>query len=375
MEISDIWGFVKRHRGKIAAATTVLGGIYAAKKVLESEQVRPYVQEGWPFVKGNGTESKEEDGFRLLQSRKAFIFDCHQQSSDKEIAETVTDMISAINNRFNTDSLVHRLRTEEGIEQVEKVAIWEDIKIKTIARIVALAYCHSLILMVLKTQKSILCREAIRNLEGSMKPKSGLVDYVSAFFWEPANGPSQVFTDPKAQEVFLHCIQYLTCNGLSDLFNRIENITEKRLGQVSLAKEFNCSSLLVLLEKIKFDLDNSAGQSNYAEFVVPISRTRAPSSSAYNSAHLEELLTRLTDSFQTSQARSLISSFVKKYLCESIEFLDQNLETVKPVPLAKLLPTLSDGFPKLASAGFDSVLQRNLADPDLYKYCQTVCYQ
>ncbi|CAD5227516.1 unnamed protein product [Bursaphelenchus okinawaensis] len=337
-----------------------------------SEQVRPYVRDTWPFL--NVAASEEQDDHKLLQSRKTFIFDCHQQSSDKEIAETIDDLYAAINRRFNTEALVERLRTEEGIPQGEKIAIWEDIKVLTIARIIALSYYHSLVIMVLKTQKSILCKEAIRNLESSMKPKNGIVGYVSAFFFEPANGKAQVFTDPKAQEVFLHCIQYLTCNGLADLFNRIENITRKRVGQVSLAKQFDCQGLLMLLEKIKFDLDNSAGSSNFVEFVVPISRLQTPSSSAYNSAHLEELLTKLTESFQTSNARSLMSSFVKKYLYEAMDLLEQELDTIKPLPLAKLLPTLNDGFSKLASTEYDSVLQRNLADPDLYKYCQTVCY-
>lgn len=98
--------------------------------------------------------------------------------------------------------------------------------------------------------------------------------YVKSFFYEPAVGSPQIFTDPKAQQVFLHCIQYLTINGLGALFDRIEVLTERRLANISLAKEFNASSLAILMEKIKYDVESSAGQSNFSELVVPVARVR-----------------------------------------------------------------------------------------------------
>jgi hypothetical protein len=35
--LTSSWQFLKRHKGKLASGATVIGGIYAAKKVVESE--------------------------------------------------------------------------------------------------------------------------------------------------------------------------------------------------------------------------------------------------------------------------------------------------------------------------------------------------
>lgn len=79
-----------------------------------------------------------------------------------------------MNTRFNTEELVQRLQNDERIETREKVEIWQQIKLRTFARIIALAYMHSVVLLALKLQKSILCRETIKNFEKSNEDNSGM---------------------------------------------------------------------------------------------------------------------------------------------------------------------------------------------------------
>jgi hypothetical protein len=86
----------------------------------------------------------------------------------------VQDLIAHLNARFNTDELVARLQNDESIKPREKIEIWGQIKLKAIGRIIALAYMHSIILMALKTQKSILCKETVKNFEKSNEQPSGM---------------------------------------------------------------------------------------------------------------------------------------------------------------------------------------------------------
>lgn len=79
-----------------------------------------------------------------------------------------------MNSRFNTDDLIRRLQSDEKIETREKVEIWNQIKLRTFARIFSLAYMHSIVLLALKLQKSILCRETIKNFEKSNEQPTGM---------------------------------------------------------------------------------------------------------------------------------------------------------------------------------------------------------
>jgi hypothetical protein len=197
---------------------------------------------------------------------------------------------------------------------------------------------------------------------------------VSSFFAEPANANPRLFTDPKAQQVFLNCIHYLTTHGTNTLFDRIEQCTSELVGDICLAKEFSAPALKDLLEKLKFRLECTAGGCNFADLVVPVAKpVITPSINAnYNSAQLEELLSKLASSLQSPRAHAVLSGFVQRYINEVMDCVENELDTVKPLALAKLLPILSSSFPKITSTSYDSTLQQNIASPELYQYCQMV---
>jgi hypothetical protein len=190
-----------------------------------------------------------------------------------------------LDSRFNTDALVQRLQSDENIGAHEKVEIWNQIKLLTFSRIFAVAYMHSILLLALKLQKSILCKETIKNFEKSKEQPSGVyvfgyisfksyfrTNYVYSLFSEPANVNPRIFTDPKAQQIFLNCIHYFTTHGLDILFDQIESSTNEVIGNVGLAKQLDPSMLKSLLEKLKFHVECKSGKCNFADFVVPISK-------------------------------------------------------------------------------------------------------
>ncbi|KAI6243763.1 Peroxisomal assembly protein PEX3 [Aphelenchoides fujianensis] len=359
------WEFVKRHRNKIAAVATAIGGAYAVKKVLDHQGVNPREWFG-------GQKSKEVDDETLSMSRKHFIFDSHQQSCDKQVQETVEELLKLLNARFNTEQLVRRLQTEENIQMKEKIELWEQMKVKTFARLLSLAYMHSIVLLALKTQKSVLCRETIRNFEKKDERAGGLFAYVSSLFSEPANAPnSRLFAESKAQQVFLNCINYLTTHGMNLLFDRVETAATEVLAETSLAKEFDGSSLKALLEKLKFRVECAAGESNFADLVVPVVEGESLFATGdFNAVHLEELLSKLSAQLQSPRARAVLSLCTQRYVNEIVDLVEN--KSAKPTALAKLLPALNAAHSEISSTSFNSVLQQNIASPELYQFSQMV---
>jgi len=92
----------------------------------------------------------------------------------------------------------------------------------------------------------------------------------------------------------------------------------------------------------------------------------------YNSAHLEELLSRLAAHLQSQRAKVILSNFVQRYINETMDIVENELETVKPIALAKLLPFVSKAVPRVSDLSSDSILQQNICSSELYQLCQSV---
>jgi hypothetical protein len=103
--MSSIWEFVKRHRGKIIASGAVIGSAYAAKKVYDSEYVKEYIQ----------SSSHQEHEAQLSQARRHFIFDAHQQSCDKNLLESISDIKAILKSRYPVEILVESLKDSDEI--------------------------------------------------------------------------------------------------------------------------------------------------------------------------------------------------------------------------------------------------------------------
>ncbi|KAI1718831.1 peroxin-3 domain-containing protein [Ditylenchus destructor] len=129
--IRDTVEFLKRHRNKIVTGATVIGGIYVVKKVVESEKFVEVKHSATNVLYGNSELSDSRDEYfqsNLSQARKNFIFDSHQQSCDKTVLSIIHDFRDQLGKRFETASLVERLK-QGKIEPKVKIALWEDLKV------------------------------------------------------------------------------------------------------------------------------------------------------------------------------------------------------------------------------------------------------
>ncbi|KAI6205835.1 Peroxisomal assembly protein PEX3 [Aphelenchoides besseyi] len=365
------WEFVKRHRNKIAAIATTIGSAYVAKKVLDHQHINPF-----NVFKQKSEEIEDET---CSKSKRHFIFDSHQQTCDKEVVETVRELIAKLDSRFDTEQFILRLQNEENMDVKEKVKLWEQMKIRTFARLLAVAYTQSIVLIALKTQKSILCRGDDQELREARRASNGnvssccflLVNYLTSLFTQPANGTanSHLSNDLKAQQVFLNCIHYLTTHGLSTLYDRIEKCTSEVLSQIPLTKKYDAAGLKAIFEKLNFRLQHNETDCNFSDLVVPvINSENVFTSGNYNAIHLEELLGKLSTQLQSPRAGAVLSGFVQRYINETVDFAEN--KSIEATALAKLIPILNDAYAGISSVSYNSILQQNIASSELYQFCQ-----
>ncbi|KAE9552673.1 hypothetical protein FO519_004115 [Halicephalobus sp. NKZ332] len=358
--MSSFWEFVKRHKGKIVVGSVAVGGLYTAKKVYDSELLEN--------LTANSVKRKEQEE-QLLVARKHFIFDSHQQSCDKGLTESIVDIRNIIRSRYPVENIVETVK-EPDLPPEEKIRVFEDIKLKSFARIISTSFAYSLVIVASKTQKSIICSETCKNIQKKRTQEagsSGVINYVqSLIFGEEESKRRSTFTDPKVQQVFVNCIQFLTTSGLSQLFNKIDGVVEELLLEYPLGKGASISDFESLLETAVERIEKEVGSNNFANLIVPITNVHTKFN-GQDATQLEELLTHFVTLIQLPSCRKLMSLFVRRFTSKAIQFLKDDLGSVSQ-PVAKFLPSIADSFSAICKNVAESPFQDCLHSHELHQF-------
>jgi hypothetical protein len=364
-KMSTVWEFVKRHRGKIIASGALVGSAYAVKKVYDSELVKEYVH----------SSTHQEHEVQLSQARRHFIFDAHQQSCDKNLAESIIDIKAILKSRYPIEILVESLKDSDGITNDQKIQIWEDIKHKSISRIISTSVSLSIIIIATKIQKSILCSEMCKIVEETRQRQAtathGIKSYVSSLIWGKDDATKQnygsQFANPQVQQVFVNCIQFLTTSGLNQIFAKVEAITEEYLTNFSLTKKITVSELETLVYQSLDKFEKEVGEKNYCDYIVPVTnvRTKFDGSDATN---LESLLSRFVALLQITTCRQLMHQQIRIFIQKAITFIKNETEKEGEQPLAKYLPIIADAFIVQSKSNHDSAFQECLHLRELHQF-------
>jgi len=226
-----------------------------------------------------------------------------------------------------------------------------------------------LIVVASKTQKSIICSETCKNLEKNRQraDNDGVLTYVkSLVFGEDESRKRSTFTDPKVQQVFLNCIQFLTTSGLNQLFNKIDGVVEEILVNYPLGKQVTVSDLENLFETAIQRVEKEAGSNNFADLIIPITNVHTKFN-GQDATHLEELLTQFVTLIQLPSCKKLMNLFVRRFTSKAIQFLNDDQGTVTQ-PIAKFLPSISDCFTSVSRNQIDSPFQDCLHSHELHQF-------
>uniref|UniRef100_A0A183BWQ5 rRNA-processing protein UTP23 homolog n=1 Tax=Globodera pallida TaxID=36090 RepID=A0A183BWQ5_GLOPA len=348
------WNFLKRHRGKIAAGLTVVGTLYSTKKLLETNAVGAYINS---VKKSIGVSEAAADGEVeecLVEARRHFLFDVHQQSCDKSLRMIIAELKSRIAIRFNTEELLDELRSSTELTTQRKIEIWEQLKVRSVSRLVSLVTVYPLTILVLKSQKSIVCQQLCHSAhnkatrdEGSSIFSHG-VAFVNSFLCSDQNSGRIQQTDELTgdlTELFNNAIAYFQEDGVALLMGIIERIVCQIFDKVSLGEQLNAKDFLFLIERV-----------NLANFGV------------VENAHLRILLQHLTDVVKSRDARRLTKQFGGQYLEEAMKFLDEAPLLAVSLPMAKIVPILCDAFDQIGATDYGSTFHTILSSTELHRF-------
>uniref|UniRef100_A0A914UJN4 Peroxisomal biogenesis factor 3 n=1 Tax=Plectus sambesii TaxID=2011161 RepID=A0A914UJN4_9BILA len=356
--MSSVWEFIKRNRGKIVAGGVIVGGLYVARRALAGPQLESPLH---------------ESDYLHAQARRHYVFDSNHRTCDASILELIPTLRGRILLRFDVESLTERLK-QADLTTEEKVKLWEQIKVLSFGRILAVGYSYSLLIIALKSQISILAGQICAGQRDASSMADGWWSRLSQL-WSGPSGPSNLLVptvEASAQQLFLQCIQYFAGQGVDRLFDRIHALAAEATSAITLKEMMSAVRLTDLLNDIRRKLEG-ADYRNFSYLIVPLSANQDAWSLPHK-GHLEALLNRLHQVLESEQCQKLTSQLVDSYVSGVVEFCDSHGASGS-VPMARLIPTVSDAFHAISSSSFESPAQEALVSPDLHQFCMSVFAQ
>lgn len=171
--------------------------------------------------------------------------------------------------------------------------------------------------------------------------------------------------------------------GSTTLGEKIEKIVEEVVSKVSLKKYLTFEQFRRLFFEIKEKIDGS-DCSKYSFFVVPLSNESSASVLAV-APQLEQLLMLLKTLLDSRQCKDIVQFCLNEFINRIFDvsrrargdewFLvsssaaNADLGNSKGIPLAKLIPLVSDCFHTISQSEFDSVIHNLLVSASLREFC------
>ncbi|VDK62901.1 unnamed protein product [Onchocerca ochengi] len=355
--MSGIWDFVKRHRGKIVAGAVVAGGAFVIQQAWQNPSLQ-FFSSRW---------NRDREFIRnQLKARRHYIYDTQHRTCDASILDLLPGIAKRIESYFDVETLIKDLKNNKELSKEQRIIQWQDIKVKAIGRMVAVAYAFSLITVILKCQISILASQLCSSLTEkednwwnhylpeNLKFSTSLMHLTS----------SQKSTiNPSSQQIFMRCCQYFISTGLDDLLKCIETVSKSQLEELELKTPIDGERLKAILLNLKRRMDLLDCR-HFSYLVVP-KYANKNGFAVPNLDQLDVLLRRLVEMLESTKCKEVTSSLVDFFFDAIVNFVNQHNNN-QEMPMAKVLPLITDSFHTLSRSGFDSPIQNILCSTELH---------
>ncbi|VDK74963.1 unnamed protein product [Litomosoides sigmodontis] len=354
--MSGVWDFLKRHRGKIAAGAVAAGGIFVVQQLWRNSSLQL----------SSRSNRDTEFSRSQLKARRHYIYDTQHRTCDISILDLLPSIAKRISLYFDVEALIEDLKNNEELSKEQRIIQWQDIKVKAIGRMVAVAYAFSLITVTLKCQISILAAQVCSLLtekEGhwwnqylpeNLKFNSSLMQLIT---------PQKCTADPFSQQLFMRCCQFFISTGLDELLKRIEAVSKAQLEELELKTPIDGEHLKAIFLNLKRRMDLLDCR-HFSYLVVP-KYANKNGFALPNLNQLDVLLRRLVEMLESTKCKEVTSSLVDFFFDAIINFVNQH-STNQEMPLARVLPLITDSFHTLSRSGFDSPIQNILCSTELH---------
>jgi peroxin-3 len=213
---SNLWSFVKRHRRKFIFTGCFVGGAillgrYARKKFSEYQE----------------NEANE----CLINIRRQHHFDSNQRTCNTTVLSMLPSLRDTLHKKLDTESLTAELRNKP----VNKIEIWEQLKILSFTRTFVSVYSCCMLVVCLRVQLNILGGYMYLD---TLHGKNGLLN-------------NAIYATSDVQKKYLAGIQYLFEKGLDELINDVKSAVGSVLSELSLKQAISVATLQDIIGLIR----------------------------------------------------------------------------------------------------------------------------
>lgn len=375
--MSSLWNWVKRHRGKIIVTGAVAGGAYLAKRFLDENPELVSALRGLSGQRNALEESLKRD----------YVFQAQQRSADASLEELSPRLLHKAQQRWDLEAQAAAVRDARDLSAAEKRSAWERMKAECMCRLLGAAYAEALLLLSLKTQMSILAGLLYKASQARAPPIQELRTSVSGVWsWltgSVESGPSgsgaggggdeivrSAFEAPsaEAQQLFLQSLQYFVLVGSGRLWERVEEAVRGVLGSVSLSARVDEEGLKSLIERVRTG-SGLEREGALGIFVVPLAESGGGMGDSFSlglgsgDGSLARLLNLHRRWMSTPEASDVLRSIVDARIDAALSMArDQSGGLLdEGLPMARLVPLLSDAFKEMKESSSQVLLNRPLA--------------
>lgn len=192
---SRLQNFFQTHRRKIFVTGAVLGGVYVIGKLSQWKLSEWYENQQAEF---------------LVQSKKQLHFDGNQKTCNTTFYSLLPGLKDLLLESLDTEAITEKLRNKP----LDKLSLWEQLKVTSFARTVTAIYASSLLLVFLRVQLNVLGGYMYLDIEV-----------------EDGGGPStvqeqRVYVSDASQKRYLGVVRHFLDNGVQELVDVIKEAVE-----------------------------------------------------------------------------------------------------------------------------------------------------
>lgn len=264
---SAMKNFVNRHRRKfLIGGVVIAGGMltlrYAQRKLIEYQ------------------EAKAREFFE--RTRRSQHFESTERTCNQAIMGLAPNLIEQILTKLDADTIVAELRNKPN----EKIALWNRLKVLAIARLCALVYACSMLVITLRVQFNIL----------------------GGYLYKDAISNDEKIT-AELQQNYVALIQHFLREGCNSLCELIEKKVEQILSTYDLSRKLTLTETEQIFCSIQMAINSDANDpsSHLANYVYPAD---VPASTS--NALFEKMYNETVDMLESNDVSTLNANNVSR---------------------------------------------------------------
>lgn len=339
-----VWNFVKRHKKKfIFTAVVLFGGRYFYSYV-------------WKKLK----EFQDQEAADCLEhARRQHHFDNNQRTCNMTVLSMLPTLRERLVSLLNTEEITELLKSNP----TDKVQLWEDLKLLSFTRVIAVVYTCTLMCMMLRVQLNIIGGYMFVD---NMKQHKGI-----------SSNTAVPVTPTPVQEKYLSLIRDFFEKGVESLVTKVRDAVYKETTSLSLKEKLSLQNLEAIIKHVRERIENGHEVSIKEIPTMPLCENLITwKTSGQDDLPGDELYLKLlqetedileSNDFHTVFSTALDRGFAKlvDYLAEFYQPLQKNGNSLVQlrevsIPLAKLIPCLSGLLYKLGSDAPNPLVQELL---------------